>query len=36
MTFYAEWNALLPLQLKPAASVHNLFPIIIGARILDR
>ena len=33
--FDAEWNAPLPIQMYPTASVCGLYPIIIHARFLD-
>ena len=34
--FAADRNALLPILTDPAASVHCLFPIILGAGLLDQ
>jgi hypothetical protein len=34
--FDAEYSALLPSLATPAASVHDLFPIIYGATLLDQ
>ena len=34
-TFYADWNAPLPIQKDPGASAVRLYPIIIHAQLLD-
>ena len=35
-TFYADWNAPLPIQKNPGASAVRLYPIIIHAGSLDQ